>query len=230
MAIPNKSTASATKATDLLIKVCGMRDQENIVALTSLQPDFIGFIFYSESKRYAGKSLKAEEIKQLPDTIKKVGVFVNEPLKNILKIARQYTLQAIQLHGDELPEQCRQIREQGYIVLKAFALDEHFDFNILAAYEGTCDFYLFDTKGPQYGGNGLTFNWELLNKYTLPTPFFLSGGLDLEHEATIKAGRWPQLKGIDLNSRFEVSPGLKDIDKVGQMLEACRYVKPMVNK
>jgi phosphoribosylanthranilate isomerase len=230
MATTKKAAGLEPDSTELLVKVCGMRDQENIAALARLQPDFIGFIFYEKSTRYAGKSLSVDYVHKLPANVKKIGVFVNEALQTILETAQKYTLQAVQLHGEELPEQCKQLRKQGYMVLKAFAVDDNFNFQIVEAYEGTCDYYLFDTKGKHYGGNGVTFDWSILNQYQLATPFFLSGGLDLEHKATIKAHRWPQFRGIDLNSRFEISPGLKDIAKLEQMIEACRTIKPMADK
>ncbi|MDQ4140612.1 MAG: phosphoribosylanthranilate isomerase [Bacteroidota bacterium] len=222
MTVPTSPTSNLPSTTALQIKVCGMRDQENISELVALQPDYIGFIFYSKSARYAGEKLQAEVAKQLPASVQKVGVFVNELLETILTTAEKFELQAVQLHGDETPALCAQVRQTGLLVLKAFALSDYFDFQILEAYEGTCDYYLFDTKGPQYGGNGQTFNWEILNNYYLKTPFFLSGGLDIEHAPAIKTGRWPLLRGIDINSRFELEPGLKDILKVKQMLTAFR--------
>lgn len=206
----------------LLIKVCGMRERENTAALLSLEPDLIGLIFYPKSARFAGEVAEVDYVRQLPAATQKVGVFVNESLENILATAQRYQLQAIQLHGEETPELCAQLRAANYTVLKAFAVDETFDFNQLRAYEGTCDYFLFDTKGPQYGGNGVAFNWNILDRYASATPFFLSGGLDLTHVAAIKAGRWPQLRSLDLNSRFELSPGLKDIPKIAQMMVAVR--------
>ncbi|QNF35735.1 phosphoribosylanthranilate isomerase [Adhaeribacter swui] len=208
--------------TTLQVKVCGMREPENIGDLVALQPDYIGFIFYRKSARYAGEKLNPEYAKHLPATVQKVGVFVNEALETILALTEKYGLQAVQLHGHETPELCRKLKQAGFLVLKAFALDDSFDFTTLEFYEGTCDYYLFDTKGQQHGGNGVTFNWQVLDQYHLNTPFFLSGGLDIEHVAAIKAGRWPQLRGIDINSRFELEPGLKNISKVKKMLTAFR--------
>ncbi|RDC64900.1 phosphoribosylanthranilate isomerase [Adhaeribacter pallidiroseus] len=216
------STFLKTEPTTLQVKVCGMREPENIGALVALQPDYIGFIFYRKSARYAGEKLNPEYIKHLPATVQKVGVFVDESLENIRTLTKKFCLQAVQLHGHETPEFCSQLKQAGFLVLKAFALDDAFDFKILEPYEGTCDYYLFDTKGQQHGGNGITFNWDILEQYHLNTPFFLSGGLDLEHAPAIKAGRWPQLRGIDINSRFELEPGLKNISKVKKMLKAFR--------
>ncbi len=208
--------------TTLQVKVCGMREPENIGELVALQPDYIGFIFYRKSSRYAGEKLNPDYTKHLPATVQKVGVFVNESLETILEITKKFGLQAVQLHGNETPALCQQLKQAGFLVLKAFALDDDFDFNGLEAYESTCDYYLFDTKGQQHGGNGFTFNWQILNNYYLETPFFLSGGLDLEHASAIKTSHWPQLRGIDINSRFELEPGLKNISKIKKMLTAFR--------
>ncbi len=222
MTTPPVTASIKNKPATLQVKVCGMREPENIGELVALQPDYIGFIFYPKSARYAGEKLNPEYMKHLPATVQKVGVFVNEALKSILATTEKFGLQAVQLHGNETPELCSRLRQAGFLVLKAFALDDDFDFKILESYEGTCDYYLFDTKGQQHGGNGFTFNWQILNNYHLETPFFLSGGLDLEHASIIKAGRWPQLQGIDINSRFELEPGLKNISKVKKMLTAFR--------
>lgn len=198
----------------LLRKVCGMRAPENIEALLLLQPDFLGFIFYARSARYVGQQLDADLLQRFPPKTRKVGVFVNESLEVMLAAVRKYGLEAVQLHGTESPGLCHQLKGQGLLVFKAFSVDDDFDFDQLAAYEGSCDFYLFDTKGQQYGGNGTTFNWDVLKRYALPTPFFLSGGIDLEHAEQIKALSLPALKGIDINSRFETGPAQKDVDKV----------------
>ena len=198
----------------LLLKVCGMRAPENIRALLELKPDFLGFIFYPGSSRYVGAGLDAALLHQFPAHTRKVGVFVNAGPESILAAAREYGLEAVQLHGEESPALCRQLRNQGLLVFKAFSIGEGFDFSSLAAYEGSCDFYLFDTKGPQYGGNGTTFNWDVLTGYNLATPFFLSGGVNLEHAAQLSKLSLPALAGIDINSRFETKPGMKDVGKV----------------
>ena len=198
----------------LLRKVCGMRAPENIRALLELQPDFLGFIFYPRSARFVGEELDVNLLQHFPQNTRKVGVFVNAAQEAILAAVRRYGLEAVQLHGEESPELCRQLKEQGLLVFKAFSVDDDFDFEKLAAYESSCDFYLFDTKGRQYGGNGTTFNWEVLKRYRFQTPFFLSGGIDLEHAEQIKTLSLPALKGIDINSRFETEPALKDVNKV----------------
>jgi phosphoribosylanthranilate isomerase len=161
-----------------------------------------------------GEELEVNLLQHFPEKTRKVGVFVNEIREAMLAAAGKYGLQAVQLHGEESPQLCRQLKEKGLLVFKAFSVDEDFDFEKLASYEGTCDFYLFDTKGQQYGGNGTTFNWDVLKRYAFPTPFFLSGGIGLEHAEQIKTLSLPALKGIDINSRFETAPALKDVDKV----------------
>ena len=128
----------------------------------------------------------------------KVGVFVNESFERIIEITGQYHLHAVQLHGEESPDICKELLEAGLTVLKAFALDDDFNFNNLIPYEGSCHFFLFDTKGQQYGGNGTTFNWSILDNYTGSTPFFLSGGLDLEHAPAIKPGDGPSCGALIL--------------------------------
>jgi len=206
----------------LRLKVCGMRQAENIVAILALQPDYLGFIFYPKSSRFVGEELPAEILNQVPASTQKVGVFVNASVANILEKVSKYKLEAVQLHGEESPAMCLELKNSGLIVLKAFSVDDAFDFNSLKPYEGTCHYYLFDTKGKEYGGNGVRFNWEILKNYTGETPFFLSGGIDLEHAAQIKALELPLLKGIDINSRFELSPALKDSSKVASFFKQMR--------
>ena len=217
-AMPNLSKQEA-----LLLKVCGMRETDNIQDLVQLQPEWMGFIFFPKSVRYAEEVLTTETIKNIPATVKKVGVFVNEQYEIILEKVNIYHLDAVQLHGEESPELCRKLRSTGNLtVIKAFSVDDAFDFKKLSPYEETCHYYLFDTKGKQYGGNGTTFNWDILANYTGQTPFFLSGGLDLEHAAAIKNLNLPLLKGLDINSCFELRPGLKDINKVKSFIEKIR--------
>jgi len=192
------------------IKVCGMREEENIKELLKLQPDLIGFIFYDKSKRYVSGDL--------PDinygNTRKTGVFVNENMDNLLNIAKKYKLDNIQLHGLETPEYCQAIQSAGYTVIKAFSVYDTFDFNQCLDYEENVDCYLFDTKGKLPGGNGQTFNWEVLSKYHLRTPFLLSGGIALEHLSEVKKFSHPQFYGIDVNSGFEIRPAYKDINQL----------------
>ena len=217
------STATnITPENPLLLKVCGMRQRENIQAILALQPDLIGFIFYPKSARFVGDELTTALLNEVPATTQKVGVFVNATADTILTAVHTYNLNAVQLHGQESPDFCRQLRATGLVILKAFAVDENFDFKEIAPYEGSCDYYLFDTKGQAHGGNGVRFNWDILKEYTWQTPFFLSGGIDLEHAAQIKTLTLPLLRGIDINSRFEISPALKDSNKVQSFFRKIR--------
>jgi phosphoribosylanthranilate isomerase len=218
----NTSPEGGRPAGGLLRKVCGMRAPENIADLLALQPDFLGFIFYPRSARYVGEDWAAGLQEGFPEKTKKVGVFVNAATADILAAVLRYGLEAVQLHGEESPEACQELRKQGLLVFKAFSVDDDFDFETLRPYEGSCDFYLFDTKGQQYGGNGTTFNWEVLQKYGFDTPFFLSGGIDLDHAEQIKSLSLPALKGIDINSRFETAPALKDVGKVAAFFQRLR--------
>ena len=194
------------------IKVCGLRDAENIKAVAALGPDYIGLIRYERSPRYASNLVDAG-LETLPKTILKTGVFVNESAENVAQLISKYNLNAIQLHGNESADFAVAFKNK-VVVLKAFGLDENFDFNCLENYVGSVDFFLFDTKTAAHGGSGETFNWSTLDEYKLNVPFFLSGGLSLENLHEIKNIKHPQFYGVDLNSRFETSPGMKDIEKL----------------
>jgi phosphoribosylanthranilate isomerase len=194
----------------MLLKICGLKYPENIQAVSDLKPDFMGFIFYPKSPRYA-EPLDSAVLNSLPATIKKIGVFVNEDLENILTIAYKYKLDGLQLHGAELVDMCRELKKLGYLVIKAFPIAEAYNFKVTKSYEGVCDYFLFDTKTEAYGGSGLKFNWKMLNEYTGDTPFLLSGGIALDDAEAIQKIEHPKFAGIDLNSKFEVKPGLKNI-------------------
>ncbi|MGV3504311.1 MAG: phosphoribosylanthranilate isomerase [Adhaeribacter sp.] len=215
---PSVNPAEKTRA-PLLRKVCGMRERENILAMLELKPDYLGFIFYPPSSRYVGQELDEALLRLLPAETKKVGVFVNAEEEQIKAEVEKYELQAVQLHGEESPELCRKLRDQGLTVFKAFAIDDDFDFDTLEPFEGSVDFFLFDTKGPKYGGNGRAFNWEVLQRYAGSTPFFLSGGIGPEHAQQIGKLDFPGLRGLDLNSRFETAPALKDVSQVANFFE-----------
>ncbi|MBC6607687.1 phosphoribosylanthranilate isomerase [Hymenobacter sp. BT188] len=206
----------------LYIKVCGMREAHSLAAVAALQPDFLGFIFYPKSSRYVGQELSAASLENLPSNIKKVGVFVNETSEVIRQRVQEFKLNAVQLHGDETPNQCQELRASDLLVLKAFALGGNFDFDTLLPYVSHCDYFLFDTKGEQPGGNGLVFDWQLLRNYSLPVPYFLAGGLDLTHAETLRNLQLPGLFAVDLNSRFEISPGKKDPARLNQMIQELR--------
>ena len=205
------------------VKVCGMRNPQNLQELVSLSPDFIGFIFYEPSPRNVDQNFTPH----FPENIKKIGVFVNASEAFIAEKATAFRLDYIQLHGNESPEFCRKLSKKGYRIIKAFSIFERFEFSILNHYETYCDYFLFDTRGKLPGGNGEVFNWNLLKKYEGSTPFFLSGGIDLPHIKRIAdlQNHHPQLVGVDVNSRFEISPAIKDISKIAQLLEALQPQK-----
>ena len=202
------------------IKICGMREAANLLAVADFDPDFLGFIFYPKSARYVGDSLDPAQVRSLPAAIAKVGVFVDADLAEVQATNCAYTLDYVQLHGHETPAQCEELGEAGLLVMKAFSVGEKVDFNALLPYVPHCDYFLFDAKGAAPGGNGTVFNWKLLLKYNLPVPYFLAGGLGLEHAAELASLRLPGLAGVDLNSSFETAPGVKDASRVGQMLAA----------
>jgi len=199
-------------------KVCGLTDKANIKALVKLPIQFMGFIFYEASKRCVREGvLDVDFMKSLPSSIQKVGVFVNAPFVRMLSIVIKYNLQAVQLHGEESPELCEKMRMQGIQVIKVFSLGkDQFDFEDLKPYIPFCDYFLFDTKGEYRGGNGKTFDWTLLEQYPYNTPYFLSGGLDLDNiPAIFELKKRPF--AIDVNSRFELSPGIKDVKKLDKI-------------
>lgn len=199
-----------------------MNDYKNICQLLELPVDTIGFIFYERSPRCVHPD-KYESIASLRTTKHKTGVFVNAPVQNIKEIATRCGLDCIQLHGEESPAICLQIKEMGYRVVKVFSIRSEEDFSKCASYMDVCDLFLFDTKCRQYGGSGLKFNWELLDYYTLNKPFILSGGIgpdDAEslHGLIKKNGFY----GIDLNSQFENQPGIKDLDLLNSFIKTLK--------
>ena len=206
------------KVERLQIKVCGMLDSANILSLLALKPDFIGFIFYEESKRYVGSDLDVNSINEIPSTTQKVGVFVDSPEKEVLEIVAKYKLDYIQLHGNESIEYCKNIKSKGIKIIKAISITNAFDFGNLEIFEGIIDFFLFDTATPQKGGSGIVFDWSILERYVGPIPFFLAGGIDEFNIIEAKKLKHKQLYALDLNSKFEIEPGIKDIDKLKQAL------------
>lgn len=197
------------------IKVCGMRLASNIKDLGALEIDFMGFIFYNKSSRNVAKL----PLINIPKNIQRVGVFVNSSIAEIEQRAREFNLDYIQLHGDETPEFCEELQKKGYMLFKAFAVDDNFDFKVLEAYEEACAYFLLDAKGHSYGGNGIQFDWKILNQYTSKKPFFLSGGIDLKSIQSVLNLELPQLYGIDVNSKFELSPAVKDISKIKKLVK-----------
>jgi phosphoribosylanthranilate isomerase len=199
------------------LKICGMKYPDNILEVGSLLPDYMGFIFWKKSARYFDGVMP-----DLPKSIKKVGVFVNESIPVIEEKIAKYDLQAIQLHGQESVKFCSELKTKirtdvaynvsAIEIFKVFSADENFDFSIIKPYESVCDYFLFDTKGKLPGGNGTTFDWKILENYPSTKPFFLSGGIGIEELDSIKEISKTNLPiyAIDINSKFEIEPGLKN--------------------
>lgn len=201
------------------LKICGMKYPDNILEVGSLLPDYMGFIFWEKSARYFDGDLP-----NLPKSIRKVGVFVNESIPVILEKIAKYDLQVIQLHGHESEEFCKDLKSEidaAIEIIKVFSVDDTFDFNVLEPFETVCDYFLFDTKGKLPGGNGTTFDWKVLANYPSSKPFFLSGGIGLEEMDAVNEILKTNLPvyAIDVNSKFEIEPGLKNINHVRTIRE-----------
>jgi len=218
---------------DIKLKICGMK--LNTLEVANLLPNYMGFIFWEPSSRYFDK-----EIPEIPKNIKKVGVFVDASISDILIIAKDYKLDVIQLHGSESPEYCKtllraelyslkdvknpikQLQGNKLEIIKVFSIKDNFDFSVLNDYEEVCDYFLFDTKGKLPGGNGYAFDWKLLNDYPSTKPYFLSGGISLNDTEKIKTFlSQPEAKychALDVNSGFEIEAGLKNIEKLKEFI------------
>jgi len=195
-----------------LVKVCGMKNPENIMEVSKLKPDMMGFIFYPSSKRFVGDQFIVPD--NFPGNIKKVGVFVDESIERVFAIVKKCNLQVVQLHGTESPEYCLRIKNSGVEVIKAFGIDESFNWNIPESYISTSNYFIFDTKTPKHGGSGRKFSWKVLDNYKHNHPFLLSGGIGPEDTGLIKSFVHRQCIGIDINSGFETGPGVKDVEKL----------------
>ena len=199
----------------MTVKVCGMREPDNIRAVEQLGADWLGFIFWPRSSRYV-----SERPSYLPQQAKRVGVFVDADMADVLLHIADYGLHVIQLHGKESPDYIQTLRtaDPATLVIKALNVATPADLEQTKAYEGLVDYFLFDTKGPSVGGNGTQFDWTVLDAYHGMTPFLLSGGIGPDDASRVSAFRHPRLAGIDLNSRFEQSPALKDVNLLRRFL------------
>lgn len=199
----------------MIVKVCGMRDSVNIRLVEQLPVQWMGFIFYPQSSRYVPAVPE-----YLPQHQKRIGVFVDAPKDFILEKASLFGLHMLQLHGNETPEECRQLRQEARIpLIKAFGIHEDTHFSHILEYEGIADYFLFDTFCTTKGGSGKTFDHQLLENYKGNTPFLLSGGLGLDNIDDIRNFHHPQWVGIDLNSRFETSPAVKSVGMLQTFLQ-----------
>jgi phosphoribosylanthranilate isomerase len=206
------------------IKVCGITEMKQLQQLDGLEIDFAGLIFYKDSPRYIGDKISKSELKKADLDIKKVGVFVNPEMIDVLDAIDEYGLDAVQLHGDESPEMCDDLSSE-VEVIKVFSIKDGItDIDAMVAdYDAVCDYYLFD-KATDYsiGGTGQQFDWSILTKAKIEKPFFLSGGIGVEDAAKIKAFKHPDFFGVDINSRFEKSPGVKDMGMVLQFRQGLK--------
>ena len=202
------------------VKVCGMTDKENVKEVVDAGPDYLGFIFFQGSKRYVGDSRLRSFFESVPATIIRTGVFVDEDIKYVVEKAKTFNLGLIQLHGSESPDYCGAIREKGFNVVKSFGIAGMDDLERTGVYIDSCDYFLFDSKTDGYGGSGLSFRWDILSGLGFDKPFFLSGGIGPDDTGLIKALKHESLYAVDINSRFETSPGIKDAALVREFINS----------
>lgn len=199
----------------MILKICGLSDSDNISLIAGLSPSMMGFIFYASSPRNAC-ALLPSAVNALPVGIDRVGVFVDAPVSHMIRTAQRYGLTTVQLHGCETPDTCRTLRQSGLKVMKAIGVSSGIDWEAIRTYEGAVDMYVLDTHTNSYGGSGRKFDWNLLLDYPLETPFLLSGGIapDDAEAVCAAAATLPLMAGVDINSRFETRPGVKDPELV----------------
>jgi phosphoribosylanthranilate isomerase len=210
-------------AEKIKIKVCGMRDANNITQVSTLGPDYMGFIFYASSPRYVGADFKLPDKDTTP--VVRVGVFVNAENEEILRQSRIIGFDHVQLHGNEGVQQAAALKDSGFKVIKVFAVDDDFDFGVTRQFAPVVDFFLFDTKGKLYGGNARTFNWNVLRRYDQDVPFFLSGGISPENVKDITSLEGMNLHALDVNSGVEEAPGLKDVKKLKTIFDTVDKIR-----
>ena len=206
------------------IKVCGITEMKQLHQLDGLEIDYAGLIFYKESPRYIAEKLSKKDVKNADFDLKKVGVFVNPEMIDVLDAIDDYGLDVVQLHGDETPEMCEDLSSE-VEVIKAFRVDAQTDIDkMVKDYDAVCDYYLFDTGGlkESIGGTGVPFDWTILKKAKIEKPFFLSGGIGPDDGSKVKAFEHPDYFGVDINSRFESAPGVKDMKLVLQFRQSLR--------
>ncbi len=199
-----------------------MRDPVNIREVSELSPELMGFIFYSGSPRRADKILNPGVLEDLQPSIIKTGVFVNEAIGSIIRTVRKFNLNCVQLHGNETPELCMKLKDEGLCIIKSFSIKKNHNFKPCEDYILSTDYFLFDNSGSGYGGSGVKFDWTILDKYKFEHPFFLGGGISLSDSGILKEIKNPAFYGIDLNSRFETAPGLKDTGILRKFIEEIR--------
>ncbi len=196
-----------------------MRDSTNIGEVVALKPDYLGLIFYPKSPRYVEDSLAPGIRQAISDSCLTIGVFVNELLPEIIRKSNLFGFKWIQLHGNESADYCLQLQDLGFTLIKAFGVNEQFDFKKLESYKDVCSYFLFDTRSEAHGGTGKKFDWNLLKNYSGIKPFFLSGGIDIADIHVIRSLPMTSLFALDLNSRFETEPGMKDVNKLHEFFK-----------
>lgn len=208
----------------MIVKVCGMRDAENIRMADQLNTiDWMGFIFYPASKRYVGELSPSS----LPQHSQRVGVFVNEQIQKVKDLQSKYQLDLIQLHGGESPDYCNQLRVKvgsQVKLIKVIPISTALDLNHCKAYEGVVDYFLFETRCASYGGSGESFDWSLLQNYNGQLPFLITGGIGPSDVSKVQSFSHPLFAGIDINSCFEISPALKDIKAISNFINKIKAI------
>jgi phosphoribosylanthranilate isomerase len=201
------------------IKICGLSQPNNQKEILALQPDFAGVIFAKTSPRYfSGDALPKEAY------VTWVAVFVNETTEEMIRICQKFEIQTIQLHGSESVAVCRELKANGYTIVKAFGIDATTNWEVISRYENHVDYFLFDTKGKFAGGNGLAFDWDILQNYHGKNPFWLSGGLGEENIQDALQWHHPKYIGLDLNSKLEDSPGIKNVNLTKRIIDKIRNI------
>jgi phosphoribosylanthranilate isomerase len=206
----------------LRIKVCGLTDPDNVKKIAESNPDIMGFIFYPGSKRYVGDRPEESLVNNVPSGILKTGVFVDEEPSKIIYKKNLFRLDLVQLHGIESPEYCDYLKNNGLTLIKAFGINNNFNFKILEKYVDTCEYFLFDTKTGSQGGSGLKFDWRRINEYNLDKQFLLSGGIGPEDASQVKEINHKYLFAVDINSHFEISPGIKNYKKIKEFIKEIK--------
>jgi len=209
------------------IKVCGITNNRNLREIAFLQPEYMGFIFHKASPRDVTGSIDRLQLGIIPSAVKKVAVVVDQPLEKVSDLLKKYRFDAVQLHGDEEADYCRRLMAECEVI-KAFRIEDSLPLN-LSDYENNCHLFLFDSKGKHQGGNGIKFNHEILKAYKLETPWFLSGGIGDTDLPYLRSIALKGITGVDINSRFEISPGYKSITPLKEFINKLRNYAP-VNK
>ncbi len=200
-----------------------MRNKYNINELIKIYPDYIGFNFFKESIRYVGDDFDPSITENIPAGIKKAGIFVKEDIDSVYEKCSIFNLDLVQLHGGETADYCRQLYSKGIKLIKVFNIGDSFDFSCLTPFSQYCEYFLFDTACNTYGGSGKKFKWGVLKGYDNRKPLFLSGGIDIEDADPIKNIESLDIHAVDINSRFEKEPGIKDINKINKFIQALKY-------